>query len=115
MKPGTRAAILLAVFILLTGTANATLRVIGTATYNGIAYKLIWDDDNNGRSVVWLDFANGRLTHDAQLAWASGLSFPPPGHWPRISCHVEKPRVTLALPTSPPALARAWPACWAGY
>lgn len=74
MKSGTRVAILIAVFILLSGTANATLRVIGTATYNGIAYKLIWDDNNNGHSVVWLDFANGRLTHEAQVAWASSLN-----------------------------------------
>jgi hypothetical protein len=66
--------ILASVVILGAGTADATLRVIGTATYDGLQYKLIWDDDDNGRSVVWLDFSNAPLSHEAQVAWASALN-----------------------------------------
>lgn len=50
------------------GFANATLITIGEASYNGLKnlsdqsdvkngkYKLIWDNDNNGKSLIWLDF-----------------------------------------------------------
>ena len=62
------------VFLLcLAGTADATLMTIGTATYNGSDYKLIWDDDNNGNSVVWLDYTNSYGTWYKQSAWAAGL------------------------------------------
>ena len=57
------AAVAAVLFLLtITGMANATLTTIGTASYNdgtGSAdYNLIWDDNNNGNSVVWLDYAN---------------------------------------------------------
>ena len=32
--------------------AQGTQITIGTATYIGSDYNLIWDDDNNGNSVV---------------------------------------------------------------
>jgi len=35
------------------GSAKATLTTIGTVTYGGMNYNLIWDDDNNGNSVIW--------------------------------------------------------------
>ena len=57
----------------MTGVAQATLTTIGTATCQGSEYNLIWDDDNNGNSVVWLDYSNERLNWAAQNAWASGL------------------------------------------
>lgn len=61
--------------LLLVGTANAALTTIGTATYQGADYKLIWDDDNNGNSVVWLDYTNSgdSLTWLAQTSWAAEL------------------------------------------
>ena len=40
------------------GLADAELITIGTATHYGDEYKLIWDADNNGNSVVWLDYTN---------------------------------------------------------
>jgi len=57
----------------MTGMANATLTTIGTATYGGSDYKLIWDDDNNGNSVVWLDYTNAATNWSAQNNWAAGL------------------------------------------
>ncbi len=53
--------------------AQAGLMTIGTAKYGGSDYNLIWDDDNNGNSVVWLDYTNDRTTWDNQDTWASGL------------------------------------------
>ena len=55
------------------GMANAALTTIGTATYGGSDYNLIWDDDNNGNSVVWLDYTNARTNWSAQNAWAGEL------------------------------------------
>ena len=60
--------------LMMCGMAHATLTTIGTATYNGQDYKLIWDDDNNGNSVVWLDYSNARAYWDHQANWASSLN-----------------------------------------
>ncbi|MFA5904066.1 MAG: hypothetical protein WC836_09000 [Desulfobacula sp.] len=64
-------------FLLLVamGSANATLTTIGTAQFNGTgtAYNLIWDDNNNGNSVVWLDYIHGTANWTNQRAWATGL------------------------------------------
>jgi hypothetical protein len=49
-------------------SSNATLTTTGTATHNGSNYNLIWDDDNNGNSVVWLDYTNDALTWSEQNA-----------------------------------------------
>jgi len=55
------------------GTAQALLTTIGTATYNGSDYNLIWEDDNNGNSLVWLDYTNNANTWQNQVNWAAGL------------------------------------------
>jgi hypothetical protein len=61
-------------FLLLwTGAANAELIKIGTANYNGSNYNLIWDPDNNGNSVVWLDYTNSSTSWSGQNEWADGL------------------------------------------
>ena len=57
----------------MAGMANATLITIGTANYNGSDYKLIWDDNNNGNSVVWLDYTNEATNWASQNSWAAGL------------------------------------------
>ncbi len=54
--------------------AQAGLMTIGTATYSGSDYNLIWDDDNNGNSVVWLDYTNAATIWDNQNTWVSGLN-----------------------------------------
>jgi len=57
----------------MAGIANAALTTIGTATYGGSDYKLIWDNDNNGKSVVWLDYTNTASDWSPQMNWAAGL------------------------------------------
>lgn len=58
----------------MTGMAHASLATIGTATYEGTAYDLIWDDDCNGKSLVWLDYSTARNPLTAQATWAAGLN-----------------------------------------
>lgn len=57
------------------GAANAGLITIGTAQFGGTGdhYNLIWQDDNNGNSLVWLDYSNEALNWNAQKNWAAGL------------------------------------------
>jgi hypothetical protein len=57
----------------ITGTANATLTIIGTATYNGSVYNIIYDDNPSG-SVVWLDYSNPANTWQNQATWARSLN-----------------------------------------
>ena len=59
----------------LVGMAQAALTTIGTAQFGGIGteYNLIWDDDNNGNSVIWLDYTNAGVSQVAHNAWAAGL------------------------------------------
>jgi len=61
-----------AVLLGMAGTVNAALLTIGTANYLGSDYNLIWDDDNNGNSIVWLDYSNND-SWDNQTNWVSGL------------------------------------------
>ena len=61
-------------FLGMAGMANASLTTIGTATYGGSDYNLIWDADNNGSSVIWLDYSHTpRAVWDDQMNWAAGL------------------------------------------
>jgi len=55
------------------GVSEAALTTIGAATYEGADYNLIWDDDNNGKSVVWLDYTNTASDWSPQMDWAAGL------------------------------------------
>ena len=73
--------------ISMAGIAQATLTTIGTATYASATntanntpqsgtentYNLIWDDDNNGKSVIWLDYGNVAIDWWGQNVWAAGL------------------------------------------
>ena len=67
------------VAFLVPGFAQAALITIGTAGYDSDGngdpevYNLIWDNDNNGNSVVWLDYTNDELNWDNQMDWAAGL------------------------------------------
>ena len=59
--------------------AQAGLTTIGTATYydgagHSADYNLIWDDDNNGNSVVWLDYTRGPANWIDMNAWSSELN-----------------------------------------
>ncbi len=75
--------ILLVLFgmLIFMGNAHAVLITIGTADYDydgdGTAdimdLNLIWDNDNNGNSVVWLDYTRSIDTQTNQAAWALSL------------------------------------------
>ncbi|NWH05296.1 DUF1566 domain-containing protein [Desulfobacter latus] len=58
--------------LLMSGMSQAEMITIGTATYNGNDYNLIWDDDNNGNSVVWLDYSN-YVNWASQVTWTNSL------------------------------------------
>ena len=74
MKKRFLAVLVTGLFLLImTGLAQATLTTIGTATYDGSDYNLIWDDNNNGNSIVWLDYTNLEANWTAQNDWAAGL------------------------------------------
>jgi len=75
MKLKNISVFLCGLFFLLAamGSANAALTTIGTANYNGSNYNLIWDDDNNSNSVVWLDYSKTGSWY-TQTSWASGLN-----------------------------------------
>ena len=56
--------------------AHATLTTIGTASYGGTDYKLLYDNDDTGHGgggLVWLDYTNSGDTWANQVAWASGV------------------------------------------
>jgi len=75
MRKKLLAGLVLVLFVFgLTGTAGASLVTIGTATYGGADYKLIWDNDNNGNSIVWLDYTNAGADWSTQTTWAAGLN-----------------------------------------
>ncbi len=59
----------------LTGVSRAELTTIGTATsmFWSEDYNLIWDDDNNGKSLIWLDYTNTGNTWLSQKTWAQML------------------------------------------
>ena len=67
----------------MSGVAQATLTTIGTVGYDsngnstveaGESYNLIWDDDNNGNSVVWMDYSHTLATWANQNTWAARLN-----------------------------------------
>lgn len=66
-----RIFLLCCLFLLLYSSANATLITIGTATYGGSNYNLIWDNDD---SLIWLDYTDSYATWYTQDNWASGLN-----------------------------------------
>jgi len=57
--------------------AVADLTIIGTATYDGTDYNLIYDDDNGGGTgLVYLDYdysADKWVNHPDAISWAAGL------------------------------------------
>jgi hypothetical protein len=59
--------------LLVCGQAFGTLINIGTATYKGNNYSLIYDDNPSG-SVVWMDYSNTDENWSNQMSWASSLN-----------------------------------------
>lgn len=64
----------------MTDGAQATLTTIGsveyrTSNYNTQTYNLIWDNfDNDGKSVVWLDYTANARSWDGQQQWVGLLN-----------------------------------------
>lgn len=59
--------------LLMCTGANATLTTIGTAEYDGRECNLIWDDDNNGESIVWMGCTQLANTWENLMEWADSL------------------------------------------
>jgi hypothetical protein len=53
--------------------AGATLTTIGTASYLGNDYNLIYEGELGGQGLVWLDYTRGAANWFNQMNWASGL------------------------------------------
>ncbi len=58
----------------VTEFSQAALTKIGSVTFAGSDYNLIWDNDNNGRSLVWLDYISNNSDWASQKFWANGLN-----------------------------------------
>jgi len=57
----------------MTGLAQAALTTIGTATYNGSNYNLIYDADGPLGPVTWLDYSHSPQPWNDQIIWAATL------------------------------------------
>jgi hypothetical protein len=55
------------------GVGHAGLTTIGTATYQGNDYNLIYMDDGPFGPVTWLDYTKSPDDWEYQIDWASGL------------------------------------------
>jgi len=73
MKSIAKAFTMALLMMTLAVPAGATLITIGTATYLGSDYNLIYDDNPSG-SIVWLDYTNPSAGWSSQVAWASSLN-----------------------------------------
>ena len=58
---------------LCSGVASADLVTIGTATYGGSTYNLIYMDDGPFGPITWLDYTRSTDNWYNQVDWASGL------------------------------------------
>ena len=57
--------------VLMASGARGELQAIGTATYGGADYNLIYDND---LQITWLDYSNELNSWANQVSWASGLN-----------------------------------------
>jgi hypothetical protein len=57
--------------VTLNSSVNAELLNIGTATYSGSDYNLIYDTDDE---LTWLDYSNSGATYPGSLTWAASLN-----------------------------------------
>jgi hypothetical protein len=71
MKRGWMLLWILVALIVFSRPVNASLTQIGTATYLGSNYNLIYEDD---QKLIWLDYTNGGANWQSQMDWATGLN-----------------------------------------
>jgi hypothetical protein len=62
--------VFLAIFLCFSA-AHASLTVIGTATYLGETYNLIYQDDGPNGPITWLDYSQSVNSWQTQVNWAS--------------------------------------------
>ena len=73
MKKAWLLLLILVALFGFSGSAGASLTLIGTANYSGQNYNLIYMDDGPFGPVTWLDYTNSRTTWQNQVDWAAGL------------------------------------------
>jgi hypothetical protein len=73
IKRGWLLLLILFMVVGLSDIAGAALKIIGSASYNGKDYNLIYED---GQGLIWLDYTNPSSVTgwDQQMEWASGLN-----------------------------------------
>src|ERR1035438_2971544 len=67
---------MVALILMFVAPVRADLIDIGTATYNGNNYNLIYESTAPFGPIVWLDYSNGGEYYTAQMAWAGSLNNP---------------------------------------
>jgi hypothetical protein len=67
------ATLTLVALMAISGMAEASLSIIGSADYAGSNYNLIYENDAPNGSIVWLDYSNAYNNWNNQVAWASNL------------------------------------------
>lgn len=72
---------ILMVVAVFSAPAAAELEVIGTATYGGSDYNLIYESD---LGLVWLDYARSGNRWPQQMKWVAGLNAPGV-----LTCHLK--------------------------
>lgn len=73
IKRAWRLLLLFSAVLFFSGVANADLVVIGTATYSGKDYNLVYEED---QGLIWLDYTRQRSKWPDQMSWASQLNDP---------------------------------------
>lgn len=57
----------------MVAVAQASLTTVGTATYGGNDYNLIYEDDSINGGLVWLDYTPSVAFWWIQKDWAEGV------------------------------------------
>ncbi len=70
MKRVLMLAVMMTMVFVFSMQAEAVLQTIGTATYGGSDYNLIYDNDDE---LVWLDYTHAGTDWTSMNSWASGL------------------------------------------
>lgn len=73
MKTTSVVFLSIALTLMLSGPARATLTTIGQAFYDGGSYNLIYDNDGPSGSIVWLDYSNSGNWYE-HMDWAMSLN-----------------------------------------
>lgn len=63
----------LGLFIGFSGAAHASLTVVGTASYQGNTYNLIYDNNGPYGPITWLDYTKDSAIWQNRVNWATAL------------------------------------------